>query len=82
LPTTELSRQAIEEGLTVADVFVTAGLATSRGDARRLAQGGGLSIDDEKITAVDVPFADLIGGKDAVLLRKGKKQFRRVAVTG
>jgi tyrosyl-tRNA synthetase len=81
LPTTELARQSLDEGLTVADAFVAADLATSRGDARRLAQGGGLSIDDERVADVDGPFGEVLDDKDAVLLRKGKKQFRRVVVT-
>ena len=80
LPTTEISRVEIDGELTLADAFVRAELAKGRGEARRLAQQGGLSLDDEKVTDVDVPFSGVIGNRDAVLLRAGKKRFMRVAI--
>lgn len=80
LPTTEISRADLD-GMTLADAFVAAELAKGRGEARRLASQGGLSLDDGKVTEVDVPFADLIGGKDALLLRAGKKRFKRIVIT-
>jgi tyrosyl-tRNA synthetase len=61
----------------VAEAFVRAGLCSSRGDARRLAQQGGLSIDDEKIDDVDRPLAAKTGSS---LLRVGKKRFMRLTV--
>jgi tyrosyl-tRNA synthetase len=80
LPTTEISRVEIGDDMTLADAFVLAELAKGRGEARRLASQGGLSVDDEKVTDVDVPFAGVIGDRDAMLLRAGKKRFKRVAV--
>lgn len=78
LPTTELSRTEIGDGMTLADAFVLAELAKGRGEARRLASQGGLSVDDEKVADVDVPFADVVSKRDAVLLRAGKKRYKRV----
>lgn len=80
LPTTEISRVEIDRELTLADAFVRAELAKGRGEARRLAQQGGLSVDDEKVIDVDVPFSGVIGNRDTVLLRAGKKRFMRVAI--
>jgi tyrosyl-tRNA synthetase len=80
LPTTTLARADLGDGFSLADAFVAAELAKSRGEARRLAQQGGLSVDDAKVTDVDVPFAGVIGERDAVLLRAGKKRFKRVVV--
>jgi tyrosyl-tRNA synthetase len=54
--------------MTLADLFVRAGLASSHSDARRLAAQGGLSLNDERVTAVDVPFQP---DGAAVLLRRG-----------
>ncbi len=81
LPTTEIARGDLTDELTLADAFVRAELAKSRGDARRLAQQGGLSIDETKIENVDLPFAGVIGERDAVLLRAGKKRFKRVVIS-
>lgn len=44
----------------------------SCGEARRLAEQGGFSID------VDLPFITVLGDRNAVLLRAGKKRFLRV----
>jgi tyrosyl-tRNA synthetase len=46
LPTIELPRAQFEAGVALAAVAADAGLASSRSDARRLAQGGGLRIND------------------------------------
>ena len=77
IPTTEiLATQA--EGMTVADAFIAAGLASSRGEARRKAAEGALWIDGERVAEVDQPFRP---GERDVLLRFGKKRFRRVRVS-
>jgi tyrosyl-tRNA synthetase len=81
LPTTTLERARIDDGFTLADAFAAAGLAKSRGEARRLAQQGGLSVDDVKVNDVDLPFTGIIGDREAVLLRAGKKRFRRVTLS-
>ncbi len=78
LPTTEIPKSEVEAGMTIADLFVKAGLASSRGDARRTASQGGLSINDERIEDVDQPFK---GSDSALLLRAGKKRFRRIVVS-
>jgi tyrosyl-tRNA synthetase len=77
LPTTEISAADVEVGMTIGDLFVRAGLASSRGDARRTAAQGGLSINDERVEDVDQPFA---GSDSPLMLRAGKKRFRRIVV--
>ena len=46
LPTVEIARAELQAGLALATVAADAGLAASRSEARRLAQGGGLRIND------------------------------------
>jgi tyrosyl-tRNA synthetase len=46
LPTVELARAQFEAGVALATVAADAGLASSRSEARRLAQGGGLRVND------------------------------------
>jgi tyrosyl-tRNA synthetase len=46
LPTHETPRAVLEEGIPLAALAADAGLASSRSDARRLAQGGGLRLND------------------------------------
>ena len=80
LPTTEIAASDLTDEFTLADAFVAAELAKSRGEARRLAQQGGLRVNDEQQKDVDVPFAGLLGGETVVLLRAGKKRFKRIAI--
>ncbi|MDP9358696.1 MAG: tyrosine--tRNA ligase [Chloroflexota bacterium] len=76
VPTTEIPASEAA-GLTLADAFVRAGLCASKGEARRLASQGGLSVDGQRVENADAAF-DL--GANGALLRAGKKRFRRVVV--
>ncbi|MCX5752034.1 MAG: tyrosine--tRNA ligase [Candidatus Krumholzibacteria bacterium] len=78
VPTVEMDRRRFEEGIPAFALFADAGLAKTRGEARRLiAQGGGyvngrrLEAADETITA-----GELRDG--ALMLRAGKKKYARV----
>jgi tyrosyl-tRNA synthetase len=53
-------------------------LASSRGDARRTASQGGLSVGDERVSDVDQP----VSGSAPLILRAGKKRFMRVIFNG
>ncbi len=77
IPTVEVAAGEIGERFTVAEAFVRAGLCTSRGEARRLATQGGLTIDDERVDDVDQPFSPT---GEAALLRVGKKRYMRLVV--
>jgi tyrosyl-tRNA synthetase len=77
IPTTTVPLSEVDAGMTIAEGFVRAGLCASRGEARRLAQQGGLSIDDERIEQVDTPLAAERGSH---LLRVGKKRFMRLTI--
>jgi tyrosyl-tRNA synthetase len=50
LPTVEIARASLEAGLGLLSLFVTAGLATSNGEARRHVQGGGVRINDQPVS--------------------------------
>ena len=80
LPTTAIPAADVTVAFSVADAFVRAGLARSRGDARRTAHQGGLSIDDARVEDVDQPFAEILGERTVTLLRAGKKRFMRMVI--
>ena len=55
-------------------------LATSRSDARKLIQGGGVTVNDEKVTAIDLCFtADQL--KEGLHIRKGKKVHHKAILS-
>ena len=77
MPTTVLSEGQAAQGLQVVDLLVLSGLAKSRGDARRLVDGGGVSLEDVKVADVFMPIdPDRLKG-DGLVIRKGKKSYHR-----
>ncbi|MNH49175.1 Tyrosine--tRNA ligase [compost metagenome] len=75
LPTVELPRDEVI-GAMIAAVFTKAGLSTSNGEARRLAQGGGLRLNDEAIVDGARLIEDADVNADGVLkLAAGKKKI-------
>ena len=50
LPTVEVERSALEEGVGVLALFVTAGLAASNGEARRHVKGGAVRLNDQPVS--------------------------------
>ena len=57
----------------VSDVLVLAGQAKSKGEAKRLIEGGGVSINDTKITDPFSALSDDVKGAGEFILHKGKK---------
>ena len=77
MPTTELTADNFTDGkIGIIDLLVAGGLAPSKGEARRLVQQGGISVNDEKVTAFDAAF-DAALFADGIVVRKGKKVFHR-----
>ncbi len=74
MPTTELA--VPDEGMNVIDLLIACELAPSKGEARRLIQQGGVSVDGEKVTDIGltVSKAQLAEG---VKIKKGKKIFHK-----
>ena len=77
LPTVEIARDRLASGVTLAELFAdVAGLAGSRGEARRLAQGGVLRLNDaaEADAQRAVTLAD-VNAEGVVKLAAGKKKI-------
>ena len=65
------------DGIGAIDLLMATGLTPSRGEARRLIQQGGLTVDDEKITDVNGMIAKAAFDKGYVVIKKGKKTFHK-----
>jgi tyrosyl-tRNA synthetase len=80
IPTARLAPGELE-GITVAEALVKAGLATSKGDARRGIQGNGFSLNGGSPGAADrkLGAADLLHGR-WVMLQKGRRAYALLAV--
>jgi tyrosyl-tRNA synthetase len=82
VPSSEIPKTTLEgEGLPLVDLLVDSGLASSKGDARRSIQGGGIYLNNERVTDQDwnVALTDTIEGQ-FVVLRKGRKKYHLVRV--
>ena len=81
MPTTELTEADLTEGnIDILTMLVKTGLVPSKSEARRAVQQGGVAVDGEKITDIYASFAgeDLNG--EGIVLKKGKKNFRKVVL--
>ncbi|MCB0306549.1 MAG: tyrosine--tRNA ligase, partial [Calditrichaeota bacterium] len=82
VPSSEVAKTELSgEGIGLIDLLVSAGLASGRGDARRLLQGGGVYLNNHKVDEVQksVQLNDAIEGK-FLLLRKGRKNYHLIKV--
>jgi tyrosyl-tRNA synthetase len=70
----EMPELGVAAGTAIVDVVVKAGFAKSKGEARRLVEQGGVTIDGAKITDIKAPVT-AAGGE---VLRVGKLQFARL----
>ncbi len=80
MPATAIDASLIvDDAASVLDLLVAAGLAPSKGEARRLVQQGGISVDGEKVTDMKaVVSAEAL--RKGVVMKKGKKIYHRVTL--
>ena len=79
MPTTELEEADFQDGkIDILAVLVKSGQASSRSDARRAVTQGGVSVDGEKVTDITTTYAPADFDGEGKIVKKGKKNFRRV----
>src|SRR5574344_2477314 len=77
VPHFDISKEFITAGIKAVDLFTdSAPIFASKGEMRKLVQGGGVSLNKEKLTAFDqmITVDDLIDGK-YLLVQRGKKNY-------
>ena len=81
MPTSILTDAQFTDGqIGVMDLLVACGLAPSKGEARRLVQQGGVSVNDEKVGSIDCRFDREQFTGEGLIIKKGKKVFHRAMV--
>lgn len=82
VPSTELSREQVE-GTRAGDLAALCGLCSSKSDARRLIESGGLYLNHCRIDRMEreITASDIVDGR-VLVLRSGKKNFHVVKVAG
>ena len=71
----EMLTKEIEGAVTVVDAMVLAGVAKSKGEARRLIEQGGVAVDESKVTDANMP----VPSKEFIL-HKGKKVHLKIVI--
>jgi tyrosyl-tRNA synthetase len=78
VPTTEVANNQI--GVFIVDLLVNTKIMPSKGEARRLIQQGGLTVNDEKVEDINmvVTEEDFVDG--SMMIRRGKKNYNRIVL--
>ena len=80
MPTTEIPAADVpEDGMGVLDLMVVCGLAKSKGEARRLVEQGGVSVNGEKVASQEARIAKA-ALQEGATVRKGKKVFHKAVL--
>ena len=81
MPTTELTNDDLGGGqINILNLMVRCGLCASKGEARRLVQQGGVSVNDRKVESIDETLGCEQFTGEGVIIRKGKKVFHRAVM--
>ena len=81
MPTAELTAEDFVEGnIDILTLLLKSGLVPSKSEARRAVEQGGISVDGEKVADIHAVFAEDAFAGDGMVLKKGKKNFRKVVI--
>jgi tyrosyl-tRNA synthetase len=76
LPEFEISREDLNNGLDVVEIFKIAGFCQSNGEFKRLVKGGGAKVNDQKVNSLDqqINTQDLVDIENYIKISSGKKK--------
>jgi tyrosyl-tRNA synthetase len=78
MPTVNISKDELNSQLV--DILVQCKIFPSKSEARRLIKQGGLYLNDEKVTDINLVLTEEHITKDGIMIRRGKKNFNRIVV--
>jgi tyrosyl-tRNA synthetase len=78
VPTAAISRDMI--GSSMLDMLVATKILPSKGEARRLIQQGGLTVNNEKVTDVNMTVSEENFKDGSMLVKRGKKNYNKIVV--
>jgi tyrosyl-tRNA synthetase len=82
VPSTEIDKSKLDaDGFSLSDALVVAGLAPSKGEAKRLVQGGGVALNNVRAddARMSISASDFIEGR-VLVLRKGAKHYHLIRI--
>jgi len=78
MPTTELTKAELEEGMTVIDLMVKAKLINTKSEGRRLIDQSGVTVNDNIVSDVNSAISQNDFENGTLVIKKGKKIYHRI----
>ncbi len=73
---TDIPEKQYQEGASIVDIALELGFVASKGEAKRLIQGGGIKINKEKVNDLQAKLE--FNGENSVVLQVGKRNFVKI----
>ncbi|NMC56575.1 MAG: tyrosine--tRNA ligase [Eubacteriaceae bacterium] len=80
MPTTEIAFDKVEKGMDIISILIEANLASSKSDAKRLIDQGGVAVNGDKIESVGVIISLDNFDEGKLIIKKGKKIYHKVTI--
>lgn len=78
MPSTDLTKEELGEGIQILDLLVKCGLISSKGEGRRLITQNGISVNDAKVTDIFLEIKEDDFTDNEIVIKKGKKVHHKV----
>ena len=78
MPSTDLTKEELGEGIQILDLLVKCGLISSKGEGRRLITQNGISVNDAKVTDIFLEIKEDDFTNNELVIKKGKKVHHKV----
>jgi tyrosyl-tRNA synthetase len=78
VPTTELTKSELGEGMPVIDLMQKAGLIKSKSEGRRLIDQAGVSVNDLVVDDIGATVTEKDFEDGKLMIKKGKKTYHRI----
>lgn len=81
MPTTELTKSELGEGMTVIDLMVSAGLIKTKSEGRRLIEQSGVTVNDRVLDDVSSVVSEKDFEEGKLIIKKGKKVYHKIKLS-
>ena len=78
MPSTDLTKDELGEGIQILDLLVKCGLISSKGEGRRLITQNGISVNNAKVTDIFLEIKEDDFTNNELVIKKGKKVHHKV----
>ncbi|KAF5053532.1 Tyrosine--tRNA ligase [anaerobic digester metagenome] len=78
MPTTEITKEELGEGMSVIDMMTTANLIKTKSEGRRLIEQSGVTVNDVVVSDVNAVLTLADFEDEKLIIKKGKKVYHRI----